>query len=365
MGVKDFSKTFKAVRRVTFADEAVREMDLAVDAYLELFRSTTMQHAARLTNPQGEPTLHLNITLANATKRKINGGDDIWVFDSRDPRSVDDIKNTEIERRKAVRATNMEEIKRVEQRIHRLEDMVKATPRARLLQVDPTFEATLEAERDQLEKLRARNPNEQHFSNMIRDVQFILTKLGVRLAIAPAGSDAEKICAQLCREDVVDGVITTDTDALAYGSPRLIKKVSGKKAGGRSGIYDMYEIDDILKQNDITYEQFVDVCVVLGCDFAPGTRGIGAATVIRKVKAGTVALTEAQEAAKARFMDRTVVKYQYIENKMTTVSLDELTTWLVRVQGFNPERVEKILRPLYADLNKEAKDKDTDDAKAS
>jgi 5'-3' exonuclease len=301
-----------------------------------------MQYAAKLTNPDGEPTAHITIAFANAVKRKLLGCDDIWCWDSRDPRDKNDSKQKTLDDRAEIRRTNLDEIKRLTEELDKFRNLGKKISKQEMAKIDPTYETSLKNKEDQLAILKARNPEAQHFSNMIRDVQFLLTKLGIRMAIAPVGCDAEKLAAQLCREDMADGVLTTDTDSLAYGAPKQVKKIQGKP-----GKYDVYTLESCLKQHDITYKQFVEVATVLGCDFCTKTPGVGSATVIQKVKSGKIVFTDEQIEAQKRLMDHTAVKYEYFEPKCTNESLNELANWLVKKQGFNSERVAKTLKPFY------------------
>lgn len=348
MGVHDFTKTFDASEReVTFA-KLPRKEDYAVDAFPEMFRTTTMQGSAKLTNPQGEPTLHLTACLANVCSRKARGHEDVWCFDSRDPRDKGDSKGRCLMNRDEIRKKNMGEIKRQESEIQKLEELAKTVDRKQLLALDPTFEVSLQVKRDELGIMRARNPDKHHFSRMIRDVLFILEKLGIQYALAPVGCDAEKLGAQLCREGWVEGVITVDTDATVYGAPKQIKKVAGK-----SGKYDVYVLKDILKRYKLTMREFAEVASVLGCDFCEKTPGVGAVTVIKRVKAGTIKFTEEQIAAQDKFLDRKDVDYGgVIQPECTKKGLDELREWLTRVQGFGEDGVDKKLAPFYADLKK-------------
>lgn len=342
MGIHDFTKTFAATEKeVTFAKMPAKE-DYAVDAYPEMFRGTAMQGEARLTNPNGEPTLHLAVCLANVCARKSRGHEDIWVFDSRDPRVKGDAKEKCLLTRQEIREQNMAEIEKMTLEIEKMEGMIRKVGVRALAEVDPTFDKTLKMKRDELAVMQARNPDKQHFSNMIRDVLFILTKLGVQHALAPVGCDAEKLAAQLEREGLVDGVITVDTDSTVYGNKKQIKKVAGK-----SGKYDVYVRADILKRYDLTEHQLAEVASVLGCDFCEKTPGVGAGTVVKKVKAGSITYTEEQVAAQKKLLDRKPVRYEFFNPECTAESLNELKEWLVKVQGFGRDGVDKKLAPFY------------------
>ena len=341
MGVHDFTKVVDPSETETTLAKLAKE-DYAVDAFPEMFRATSMQYAAKLTNPKGEPTLHLTVALANACNRKSHGCEDIWCFDSRDPRAKGDTKEKTLLSRDEIRKKNIAEMRRQEQEIDKLVALAKTVKRAELLALDPTFDISLQTKREELAMMRARNPDKHHFSSMIRDTLFVLEKLGIQYALAPPGCDAEKLAAQLGREGLVDGVITVDTDSTVYGNKNQIKKIAGK-----SGKYDVYVLADILKKYEITEQQFAEVASVMGCDFCDKTDGVGAKTVIRKVKEGRIKYTDEQVAAQKKFLDHTPVKYDYFNPTCTKRSLDELRKWLIEVQGFGEDGVDKKLRGFY------------------
>jgi flap endonuclease-1 len=55
-------------------------------------------------------------------------------------------------------------------------------------------------------------------------------------------------------------------DLLTFGTPKLIRKLSSK------GTVTEYSIDQVLKELNLTQTQFIDLCILLGCDYT-GTIG--------------------------------------------------------------------------------------------
>jgi hypothetical protein len=342
MGIRSFTKTFAASSTgVTFAKMPENE-SYAVDAYPEIFRGMAMQAGTKLLNSQGEPVLHILVCLANACARKVRGHADIWCFDSRDPRPAGDEKEKHLLARAEIRKRNLEEMRHLVDEITAMRALARRVDRSALLKADPAFEIALRAKYDKLAIMRARHPDGQRFNGMVRDVLFILVKLGIRHAVAPAGCDAEKLAAQLEREGLVKGVISSDTDCTVYGCGKQIKKVPGK-----AGRYDVYVRADILKGYALTERQLAEVATALGCDFSPKTAGVGAKTVVKKVKAGLIKFTPEQIAAQNKFLDRTPVQYEFISPLCTAEGLDELLEWLVKVQGFSADSMRRVLAPLY------------------
>lgn len=79
--------------------------------------------------------------------------------------------------------------------------------------------------------------------------------------------DAEAVAVDLEKRGVVDYVISEDMDCLPYGCKNLIT--------GFGKNMKLYVLNDILKELDITYDNFVKTCVNLGCDFCKRKGGYG------------------------------------------------------------------------------------------
>ncbi|SCN61790.1 endonuclease, putative [Plasmodium chabaudi chabaudi] len=93
-------------------------------------------------------------------------------------------------------------------------------------------------------------------------------------------NDAEKECAIQCSHEK-DIVVSDDTDALAFGAPNLIRFITNKKKR------HIINKDEILSELDINYEQFIDFCILSGCDYSAKIPGIGpikAYEIIKKYK---------------------------------------------------------------------------------
>lgn len=94
-----------------------------------------------------------------------------------------------------------------------------------------------------------------------------------------ANGEAEKECAQLCKNNEVDYVYTRDKDALVYGARVIITKVDGKNK-----TFDYMVIDDILERIGLTFNQFVEVCIMIGCDYNERPSKLGPKTALKLMK---------------------------------------------------------------------------------
>ena len=94
---------------------------------------------------------------------------------------------------------------------------------------------------------------------------------------SPGEADAQ--CAVLAKEGKVWGVYTEDMDILTFGATRILKKISAKHK-------KIIEIDlkRILTGLGITYDQFIDLCILLGSDYCPTIGGIGKGRALQLIK---------------------------------------------------------------------------------
>lgn len=86
-----------------------------------------------------------------------------------------------------------------------------------------------------------------------------------------AENDGEKLCAELAMQNLVTAVISNDTDVLALGTKIFIHDRVGyildEKTNTKVPGVECIFLDAILEELNITYETFVDMCILAGCDF--------------------------------------------------------------------------------------------------
>ncbi|XP_036406376.1 probable flap endonuclease 1 homolog [Megalops cyprinoides] len=106
-------------------------------------------------------------------------------------------------------------------------------------------------------------------STKIQDCQRLLKLLGVPYIQAPG--DGEALCAQLVKEGKVDAVASEDMDTMAFGSNLLIRQLNAKK----SSEVTEYSLPKLLAALKLKYEEFIDLCILLGCDYCEKIQGLG------------------------------------------------------------------------------------------
>lgn len=93
-----------------------------------------------------------------------------------------------------------------------------------------------------------------------------------------APMEAETMCADLCKQGLVDGVLSRDTDVLAYGSPVFLTNLVMKDE-----ICERIVLDELLEEMNWTYPQFLDFCIMCGTDYNRNMPKIGSGTAYKLI----------------------------------------------------------------------------------
>lgn len=125
---------------------------------------------------------------------------------------------------------------------------------------------------------------------MAEDSKRLLASMGVPWIQAPSEGEAQ--AAHLVKKGNADYCSSQDYDSLLFGSPMLLRNVtiSGRRKLPRKEVYvevipEVIELDKTLKALDITYEQLIDVGILVGTDFNPeGVKGVGPKTAVKFIK---------------------------------------------------------------------------------
>lgn len=102
----------------------------------------------------------------------------------------------------------------------------------------------------------------------------------IGMPVIYAKGDGEKLCASLCIEKKVAAVYSQDVDVYPYGCPLTIVKAD------YGGGFPAVRLDTILDELDLNHAQFIDLCIMCGCDFNNKTRirGIGIVRSLKLIK---------------------------------------------------------------------------------
>lgn len=84
--------------------------------------------------------------------------------------------------------------------------------------------------------------------------------------------EADPMCADLCRQGLVDAVLSDDSDIMVYGAPIFLTKLDT-----RTGTCTRINHPTLLESFGFTYSEFMDFCIMCGCDYNTNIDRVGPA----------------------------------------------------------------------------------------
>ena len=129
--------------------------------------------------------------------------------------------------------------------------------------------------KNKIEKMRS---NILHISKEDFELTKQLFKI-LKIPFYDAPLEAETMCSDLCKRGLVEGVLSEDTDVLAYGAPLFLTKIDTSL---ETCIRIHY--DQILSSLEITSEEFLDLCIMFGCDYNKNIPKVGVETSFKYIK---------------------------------------------------------------------------------
>ena len=137
-------------------------------------------------------------------------------------------------------------------------------------------------------------------------VKELLNILGIPFLQSP--DEAESMCAYLCRKGFGSAVISCDTDCFAHGCPITVLTYEPS-----TGTIMSIKLKDLLESMEMTYEQFVDFSILIGCDYNKKSKikGIGPAKASELLKEYK-SIEEILKQEKMKKYDLTKFEYKHI-----------------------------------------------------
>ena len=111
------------------------------------------------------------------------------------------------------------------------------------------------------------------------DIKRLLDLLGVQWIHAEG--EAEGVAAELCRIGLLDYVMSEDMDTLAFAAPRLIRNCVDKTVRRTKDIISIFHLDKILEGFKLNYDEFLDLCILSGCDYCDTLKRVGNKTAYK------------------------------------------------------------------------------------
>jgi flap endonuclease-1 len=121
---------------------------------------------------------------------------------------------------------------------------------------------------------------------MVKDVKKLLDFMGIPWVQAVGEADAQ--CARFTQSSTNKGkktkaisyaVVSDDGDMLTYGATRLIRELDS-----RTNAAVVISLSKTLEGLGLTMDKFIDLCILMGCDYCPTLLGIGPVKAFKLIK---------------------------------------------------------------------------------
>lgn len=119
-------------------------------------------------------------------------------------------------------------------------------------------------------RIQALTLNTSYFSSEERDLCKQLCYAAGVISLN-ASCEADDVLAYLYKNNTIAAVVSCDLDMLTRGVRNLLVPESTGMPGTYIG-WCHYDLEHICKEVSFTYDQFVEMCVLMGCDYNVGTR---------------------------------------------------------------------------------------------
>lgn len=134
----------------------------------------------------------------------------------------------------------------------------------------------LDAEVERLRKDKrkmTRDGDENITAQMVGQIQLLLQRYGIPYITAP--SEAEAQCAALASLNLVDGIITDDSDVFLFGGKQCFKNLFNDHK-----YVECYVLSDFDRELCLNQERLVTLAFLLGSDYTAGVPGVGYVTAM-------------------------------------------------------------------------------------
>lgn len=186
----------------------------------------------------------------------------VYVYDGK---ATDD-KAEEQKRRKESQVKQRQNIELLEKEIENyqtsgvigemISDIIKKEGTTSLLKKNKKID--IDIVKEKLEKMKA-----QSISITPLDIQLTKDLFDIlKVPYVVAFDEAERFASIMCVKNITEGVLSEDTDVLAYQTPCFLTKIDIY----RETVIEI-KISDILEEMGMEYDSFRDLCIMLGCDY--------------------------------------------------------------------------------------------------
>ena len=296
------------------------------------FLVAVRSNGEQLTSETGETTSHLMGLFYRTLRIVDNGIKPVYVFDGAPPK----LKSGEL-------------AKRFQRKSEAQESHEEAKETGTAEEIEKFSRRTVRVTREHNEEARR-----------------LLKLMGVPYVVAP--TEAEAQCAVLARAGKVYAAASEDMDTLTFNSPVLIRHLTFSEQRNKQEPVQEIFLDRALAGLEMDLNQFIDLCILLGCDYVDPVKGIGPKVALSLIKehktlenvvehlekGGKYTLPDDWPYKEARllFQEPDVRKADEPECEFSweNPDVDGLVKFLVEEKGFSEDRVRSGAARLQKNL---------------
>ncbi|KAF2402255.1 flap endonuclease 1 [Trichodelitschia bisporula] len=251
MGIKNLFKVIEEEAPDSIKKGEIKHQfgrKVAIDASMSIysFLIAVRTDGQQLTNETGETTSHLMGLFYRTLRMVDNGIKPVYVFDGKPPK----LKSGEL-------------AKRFQRKAEATEAVEEAKETGTAEDIERFSRRTVRVTREHNEECRR-----------------LLKLMGIPYIIAP--TEAEAQCAELARAGKVYAAASEDMDTLTFNTPILLRHLTFSEQR-KEPILEIH-LDKVLEGMGMERPQFIDLCILLGCDYLDPIKGVGATTALKLIR---------------------------------------------------------------------------------
>jgi len=262
MGIKNLKKIIQKHAPNAISDKpSLYNRKIAIDSSILLYKYRYMYQ---------EDNFHIQGFLYKVIELLERGVIPIFIFDGKPP----DAKKNTLDKRNDTRVKMKERI----EELTTLRNNINIDQKIDVYEFINDEDQTNIEENEQIKEIKKLNNQIRNIEKNILivkkfhsdQVMEFLECLGI--PFLQAISESEETCAYLQKKGLVDYVVSEDTDSLTFGATKVI---FGDK---------LYDLEIILKDLELTYDSFIDLCILCGCDYTSTIPKVGPVNALRLIK---------------------------------------------------------------------------------
>ena len=198
------------------------------------------------------------------------------------------------------------------------------------------------------------------------DSHRLLELMGLPWVQAPSEGEAQ--AAYMTKNGNADYCASQDYDCLLFGAPKMLRNITISGRRKRGNVYievvpEVMELQKTLNETGLTYEQLIDVGILVGTDFNPdGIKGLGPKTALKLIKQYGTLENALPQIKNARFpVEPNCIRQIFLHPEVTDnyklewkqPNVEGIIDFMCREKEFSEDRVRKSVERMLEGSKKQ------------